>query len=509
MQLNLKEVTKTMGFIGTYPVKKLTQAIGFLGRQSRLNKIAPPLTKKELSIFLTALIPAILVVFWLKGKPDVNQETAYMAGIFVLACLLWATEALPLFATALLIIGLEIILLANPAGWSGLGMVGVDAVPYTHFLKPLSDPMLVLFFGGFLLARASVKAGVDGLIASKLLKPFLANPIRLLMGVMLITAVFSMWMSNTATTAMMLSLLAPILIQLTDDKNFAKALILAVPFGANIGGLGTPVASPPNAVAVGYLEKLGYSISFTQWVAAAIVPTILMLLIAFFLLKKYYKPENPKRKFTLEVSGHDPWANYVMFIFAATVILWLTEALHKIPAPVISMLPVIGFTATGLLDKDDVNSIEWNILLLIAGGIALGMGMSLTGLDTLIVENLNADSLFLVPLLIVAMILLSNFMSNTAAANLMIPIGISMMQIQSFGPLGIFAGTLAMALAASLAMALPVSTPPNALAYASGKLDNKDFIKVGSIIGVIGAIVIIIFFLLAGFGQKLGLLPTI
>jgi sodium-dependent dicarboxylate transporter 2/3/5 len=509
MQFDLKQAAKTAGFIGTYPVKKLTQAIGFLGRQSRLNRIAPPLSKKELSIFLTALIPALLVTFWLLNKDTVHQETAFMAGIFVLACLLWATEALPLFATALLIIGLEIILLANPAGWSGLGMVSVEQVNYTYFLRPLSDPMLVLFFGGFLLARASVKAQVDGLIAAKLLRPFLASPNKMLMGIMLITAVFSMWMSNTATTAMMLSLLSPVLAQLEDDQIYAKGLVLSVPFAANIGGLGTPVASPPNAVAVGYLEKLGYSISFTEWVIAAAIPTLLMIYIAFKVIKTKYKTTNPTRVFKLEASEHTKWANYVIFIFIATVLLWLTEALHKIPAPVISMLPVVAFTATGLIDREDVNSIEWNILLLIAGGIALGMGMSLTGLDTLIVQNLQADSLYLVPLLVIAMILLSNFMSNTAAANLLIPIGISMMQIQAFGPLGIFAGTLSMALAASLAMALPVSTPPNALAYASGKLDNKDFINGGIIIGVVGAIVIILFFLLAGFGQRFGVLPNL
>lgn len=502
-------VVKTVGFVGTFPAKKLTDAVAFIGHFSRLNKVAPPVTKQNATIFFTALIPAAITAYFMFRNEDIPVEAAMMGGIFVLACLLWATEALPLFATALLIMGLQILLISNPAGWEQFGMSTGEKIPYSTFLNPLADPIIVLFLGGFLLARASVKAGVDELIASKLLKPFLGSPSKLMLGIVVITAVFSMWMSNTATTAMILSLLAPILIQIEDEPQFSKGLILAVPIAANLGGMGTPVASPPNAVAVGYLTNLGYKVNFSDWVLIALPVVAFMLFLAWKFLLKKFAPLQPKRKFEIQVSKHDPWANYVLVIFGITILLWLTEALHGIPAPIISFVPLIAFTATGLIDRSDINSLEWNILILIAGGIALGMGMKITGLDLIIVQSINTDSLLLVPVLILAMLLLSNFMSNTAASNLLIPIGISMMQIQEFGALGIFAGTIAIALAASMAMALPVSTPPNALAYASGKLKSEDFRATGIFLGIVGLVLLIILFTLAGFSQKIGLLPEI
>jgi sodium-dependent dicarboxylate transporter 2/3/5 len=502
-----KGVIDTVGFVGTFPAKKLTDAVAFIAHFSRLNKVAPPVTKKNVSIFFTALIPAALVSYFMFKNEAISTQAAIMGGIFVLACLLWATEALPLFATALLIMGLEVLLLSNPAGWAHVGMPAGEEVHYSQFLRPLADPIIILFLGGFLLARASVKAGVDELIAAKLLKPFLSTPKKLMLGIILITAVFSMWMSNTATTAMMLSLLAPILVQIEDEPHLTKGLILAVPIAANLGGMGTPVASPPNAVAVGYLSNLGYQVNFSDWVLIAMPIVLIMLFIAWKFLMKKFPPIHADRTFEIRINKHDPWANYVLVIFGLTIMLWLTEALHGIPAPVISFVPLIAFTSTGLIDRSDINSLEWNILILIAGGIALGMGMSLTGLDKIIVQSIQADSLFLVPVLLLGMLLLSNFMSNTAASNLLIPIGISMMQVQEFGKIGIFAGTIAIALAASMAMALPVSTPPNALAYSSGKLKSEDFRASGIFLGAVGLLLLIILFSLAGFSQKLGLLP--
>jgi len=506
-KIDFKKILKTAGFIGTFPASKLTDALSIIGQQSRLNTIMPPLKKRDVTVFFTAIIPAVATTLLLKNYAHIDYDTANMAGIFVLACLLWATEALPLFATSLLIIGLEILFLANPAKWDGLGLSNGATVDYLYFLKPLSDPVIILFLGGFLLARASIKAGVDRLIAAKLLKPFTSSPSKMMLGIIIITSAFSMWMSNTATTAMMLSILVPVLIQLKDEPLIARGLVLAVPIAANLGGMGTPVASPPNAVAVGYLTNLGYKINFSDWVIAALPLMVFMLWISWKIIQRRYNPERKQIKFVLDDAKPGKWANYVMFIFGLTILLWLTEIFHGVPAPVISFIPVVAFTVTGLIDRHDINSLEWSILLLIAGGIALGMGMSITGLDDLIVRSINADSLLLVPILIFGMILMSNFMSNTAAANLMIPIGISMMQVQQFGSLGILAGTLSITLAASMSMVLPVSTPPNALAYASGKIESTDFKYVGFILGIIGLVALIILFSLAGFGQRLGLLP--
>ena len=183
------------------------------------------------------------MVLWLFQMGNLSREAVYMAGIFVLAALLWATEALPLFATAILIIALEIILLANPGGWMGFGFADSNSPDYRVFLEPLANSVIVLFFGGFLLAHAILKEGVDQTMAGAVLRLFGASPRRVMLGLMVITAVFSMWMSNTATTAMMITLTVPMFSQLPVGDRLRKGLVLCVPFAANIGGMGTPIAS--------------------------------------------------------------------------------------------------------------------------------------------------------------------------------------------------------------------------------------------------------------------------
>ena len=173
-----------------------------------------------------------------------------------------------------------------------------------------------------------------------------------------------------------------------------------------------------------------------------------------------------------------------MVIFAVTIGLWLTDQVHGLPTSVVALVPVVGFTTTGIIRRSDINSLEWHILILIAGGIALGVGMKMTGLDQIIVDLIPQNSMIIFPLLIVVTILLSTFMSNTAASNLLIPLGISFATGLGSSQLSLEIG-VGVAFAASMAMALPISTPPNAIAYSKGVLGSKDFTKAGLIIGLI------------------------
>lgn len=198
---------------------------------------------------LCSLALGALTGWLLMGIHAANREAAFMAGIFVLAAMLWVTEALPLFATSLLVIGLQAVLLANPGGWPGLGFQSGRSPSYREILSTAADPVLVLFFGGFVLAQAAVKVGMDRAMSALLLRPFGGKPRWVLLGLMLITLLFGMWMSNTATATMMLAVVTPMLTALPPKEPFRKALVLCIPFSANIGGMSTPVASPPNAVA--------------------------------------------------------------------------------------------------------------------------------------------------------------------------------------------------------------------------------------------------------------------
>jgi sodium-dependent dicarboxylate transporter 2/3/5 len=417
------------------------------------------------------------------------RESAFMAAILVLAALLWVTEALPLFATALLVLGLEIVLLANPGGWSGFGFESGSSPDYRTIVAAAADPVLMLFFGGLLMAQAAVKQGVDRSMSSLLLRPFGEAPAVALAGVMAVTALFSMFMSNTATASMMLALVAPALGRMAHEEPFRRALILGVAFAANIGGMATPIGSPPNAVAMGHLRAAGLQPSFLEWVLVAAPIAALCLAIAWISLLKIHPPSGAAVRVRVEPGTIGPRGIFVVAIFVLTVLLWLADRWHGLPASVIALIPAIAFTATRTLTAEDLGQIDWSVLILIGGGIALGAGMAITGLDRLIVQWLPIDAggrIWLIGVMVCAALTLSVFMSNTAAANLLLPIGVS--AATAFEDATVLREVaVGIALAAALAMALPVSTPPNALAYSRGGFSVKAMLLPGALIGVVGA----------------------
>ena len=490
---NFSRLVKGAFFIGTWPTRRLEEALDFIYGYDKDSGTNPPINTRILSVFLTCFVIAAIACLKAHQSDIMSSEAAWMTGIFVLACLLWVTESLPLFATAILIIGLEVIFLANPGNWSGLGFEAKEDPHFTFFLEPLADPIIVLFFGGFLLAKAAVKRGVDASLASWVLKLFGNTPPRVLLGMMVITAFFSMWMSNTATATMMITLLIPMFAQLERELQFQKGLLIAIPFAANIGGLGTPIASPPNAVAIGFLQSMGIKISFPEWMMIAVPLAAIMLFIAYQMIFNAYRPIDKSIKIHLEKRPLDGKGRYVIFIFILTIGLWLTESLHRLPTAVVALIPAVAFTATGLLNKYDINSLEWSILLLIAGGIALGKGMTETGLDKVFAGWLPQNSTYIFSVIVVATLLMSTLISNTATANLLIPIGVSM--AITLDPTDTYMAkeiAMGIALAASMAMALPVSTAPNTIAYAQGKLETSDFASIGATLGIIAVLFIIL-----------------
>ncbi|MCC6414620.1 MAG: DASS family sodium-coupled anion symporter [Opitutaceae bacterium] len=414
-----------------------------------------------------------------------SYEQGLMAGILVLAAVLWITEAVPLFVTAVLVIGAETFLLANPGGWRVFGYTQGGGPTFTSVLNAAISPILVLFFAGLVMARAAVKEGVDQALGGWLLRPFVRSRRSLLFGVMGVTALFSMWMSNTATTAFMLTLTMPLLAQIPPADPFRRALLIAVPFAANIGGLGTPIASPPNAIALGYIRQAGESISFLGWMTAA-VPLLLVLLVflGWLLLKLFPSPTNAPFSLTLPTIPPTRRSRRVAVIFVVTVLLWLTEGIHGLPAAVVAVLPVLALLLGGFVQRDDINLLEWDVLILIAGGLALGYGVGFTGLDHRIVSLLpsGGGATGLVIVLLAATLALGTLLSNSAVANLLLPIALAAVA----GSGRVTPALVAIAFVASLGMALPVSTPPNTMAYARGELRAADMAKAGIPLGLLG-----------------------
>lgn len=422
-----------------------------------------------------------------------------LLAIFLLAALLWVLEPVPVFATSILIIALELIMISDKGlHWFRTPPAGHDLgelMQYTDIFSAFSSPIIILFMGGFALAIAASKYELDNNLARVLLKPFGHQPRFIMLGLMLITAVFSMFMSNTATTVMMLALLGPIVASAPKGDLGIKALVLCIPIAANTGGIATPIGTPPNAIALQYLTGEN-SIDFLSWMMMGLPFVVVQLTIAWFLLQKLFPSSQATMKLKLDGQFQKNWRAIVVYItFAATILLWMTTKLHGMNTYVVSIIPLAVFTLTGIMGKPELKQINWDVLWLVAGGIAIGIGLDKTGLAAALAHAIDYEALSPVAVVITMSIvcwLMANFMSNTATANLLMPIaaaiGASMESLSAVG--GLQGLLVVVAFSASLGMILPVSTPPNSLAYSTGLIESKDMAKTGVIIGIIGLLIV-------------------
>ncbi len=379
----------------------------------------------------------------------------------------------------------------------GHRLVNYEPTPYQDFFGTLANPIIILFLGGFMLAAGAVKFNLDKNLTRYLLKPFGQRPLYIVLGLMLVTAVLSAFMSNTATTAMMVTVILPIIAQLKEGDRFKLGLALSIPVAANIGGIATPIGTPPNAIVLAALSDAGKDISFTDWMLYAGPLVLIMLFISWWLLLWLFKPS--VSEFQLNLKGTfktSPKAIILYIIFGLTVLLWVTENQHGISSNMIAFLPVAGLIATGVLDKDDVRSLPWEVLWLVAGGISLGLSMDQTGLASWMIGGIdwaNLTAFLLILLFGVISLGLSNFLSNTVTATLVMPIAVSLWSAGVLPePFGIITVGLAISVSCSLAMVLPISTPPNAIAMSTGIIKTPEMAKNGVIIGLIGLVFVMI-----------------
>jgi len=449
----------------------------------------------NLKFIMPIIIPIIVLIlplhcFGIEGLTLVEQR---VIAIFVLAALCWVLEPIPIYATSLVIIVLQLMMISDKGLWftqiasPELGML----LSYKTIMGTFSSPIIMLFLGGFFLAIAATKYRLDINLARVLLKPFGTNPRSVMLGLMMITAIFSMFMSNTATTAMMLSILTPVLALFAHDDLGKVAFALSVPVAANIGGIATPIGTPPNAVALKYLFSEN-TISFGEWMVFGVPFVMVMLLIAWYLLSTFFPAAIDE--INLNIKGRflkTPKAITVYITFIVTILLWLMGDAHGMNAYVVALIPVAVFSMFKIITKEDLKKISWDVLWLVSGGIALGVALDKSGLARHVVETIPFAALHPLLLIVGASLLcltMANFMSHTATANLLLPLiaalGASMQSLLPYG--GEVVLILAVTFAASLGMALPISTPPNALAYASGHIDTKQMAKVGGILGLIG-----------------------
>ncbi len=431
---------------------------------------------------ILAFIVAGLVYWFLPDScPEAARRCAF---ILVLAAGFWAFEIFPLYVTSLLVVLLLIFALAKPGG-----VMNMDRKGYTMFLVPFASPVIMLFFGGFMLAAAMHKYQADRWVAERILTRFGRHPYSIIVGLMVTTAVLSMWISNTAATAIMIGIIQPFIEKISPENPFRKGVILSIPFSANLGGMATPIGTPPNAIAIGFLSNEGIYLSFVDWMLIAIPLMIILLALASAILFFFYRPEEGfSTGFTVSEEKPTAKGKWVLAIVLGTILLFVTSPLHKIPESLIALLCAGVLTATGLLSREDVKRLDWDILLLMWGGLALGAGVKETGLGDWIVSQplFEHRGLLLVVIFSILAMGLSLFISNTATAALLLPIALDI-----HGANKLFLA-VTIALSCSVAMIFPVSTPPNAIAYSTGLIKNKDMVKAGAAIGFISLLIILV-----------------
>jgi sodium-dependent dicarboxylate transporter 2/3/5 len=293
----------------------------------------------------------------------------------------------------------------------------------------------------------------------------------------------------------------PIIHRLEASDKFRIGLALGIPFAANIGGMGTPIGTPPNAIVLGALAKIDPSTgapigqcSFLQWMLFAIPLAMVLLVLAWLLILVMF----PASKKAIEIDMNVKWVKsskatifYATAIF--TILMWVTGSLHGINSYVVGMFPIAILLSTGVVGSKEFRSLDWDVLWLVAGGIALGKGVSTTGFDTWIVGLIDWTSLSagLLGIVICATALaMSTFISNSAATNLLAPIAVAVASVSGGDSMTIL---IFVAIGASMAMALPISTPPNAIAYSAGTFTTKQMAITGTFIAGVGMILTYLF----------------
>ncbi len=461
------------------------------------------------------LAPVVFFAVLLAPFDSLTPEAHRLAAVLALVITLWVTEALPLAVTALLGPTLAVIL---------------QVTTVRDGFTPFANPLIFLFIGSFILAQGLFVHRVNERIAYGVLslKIIGARPTRILIAYGALAAFLSAWMSNTATAAMLvpigMSLVAFMESEGKLTKSYGTALMLMTAYGCSRGGMATPVGTPPNLIAIGMLDdQLGVRITFVEWMLMA-VPVALVLMGIVFVYLNWIG-----RTGVQEIPGAEqiiaerkralgPWKRgefNAVLAFGVTIFLWVGPGMlplllgreHPFTQMVLASMPeaVAALTGAVLLFLLPISKrqrstitwkqaaqIDWGTILLFGGGLSLGTLSASTGLAQVMGETITGllPTNELVPLTFAAAlftVVLSETMSNTAATNIAIPIVISIAQAAGVDPV---TPAVAAALAASVAVVLPVSTPPNAIVYASGRVPLTDMIKYGLLMDLLAVILV-------------------
>ena len=462
--------------------------------------------------------PLLFVLLLTLPAPEqLSPEGWRVAAVAVLMMTWWITEAIPIPATALLPIVL----------FPVLGVTDIAGAT-----TPFANPLIYLFMGGFIIALGMEKSNLHRRIALNIVNVVGTRPTSIILGFMLAAAFLSMWVSNTATTLMMLPIALSIIALVETDEameerhlesNFSLVLLLGLAYACNIGGIATLIGTPPNALMAGYmLDNHGVEIGFAQWMMLGVPLVIVTLPILFLVLTRLLFPVRLKRlpggrnviqEELRKAGGMSRAEKQVGAIFTLTAVLWVTRpplepwipglsdtGIAIFGALLLFLLPLNWRRWTFVLDWDDAKRLPWEVLILFGGGLSLAAGITGSGLADWIGTAFQVlDGIGILWLLMITLaltILLTEVTSNTATAAAFIPILASVAISMGFDPLLL---AVPAAIAASCAFMLPVATPPNAIVYGSGYISIPQMARAGLVFNlVMVGVVTLVLYLLMG-----------
>lgn len=424
----------------------------------------------------------------------------------------WITEAIPIAATALLPVAL----------FPLLKVMSTKATTSSY-----ANDIVFLFLGGFLIAMAMQKWHLHRRIALHIIKVVGVSPSRIILGFMLATAFLSMWVSNTATTMMMLPIAIAVVSKLTNNDSsgangytayFGVALMLGIAYSASIGGVATLIGTPPNAILAGVVEHVyGHRISFAAWMAFGLPLSIVMLALAWFYLTRIaYQVKHQGvtgmkgviEKELQQLGAMSRQEQLVALIFAMVAIAWIVRGLLEIKwlddvsdasiaivgALLLFIIPANIKKREFLLDWSSAVKLPWDILLLFGGGFALAHGVSESGLTEWIVQQMSilkgANVIIVILVITLAIIFLTEVTSNTATATLVLPLLGALATALDIAPMTLMVPA---AIAASYAFMLPVATPPNAIVFSSRYVSIPQMARAGFYMNLVASLLITLF----------------
>ncbi len=409
--------------------------------------------------------------------------------MLIMVAILWITEAIPLPLTSLMIPVIATFMQLASSG---------------EAFKQFAHPIIFLFMGGFVLAGALSRHAVDKMLAQKLIGLARGNFYRSAILLMLATSLMACWVSNTSSTAMMLPLALGMLVLIKKNTVSAesKFLLLGVAYAANIGGIITMVSTPPNAIGAALLD-----ISFSEWLKFSLPIFLITFPVMITVLTLYFKPDKKMSIGVMIIEKNiDAPTKTLAGIFLFTILLWILDGVLSPLLGIadgfnslVAVLAILLLFVTRVLTWEEImKSIQWNILLLFGGGLTLGMLIDESGLGVLLIGNV-AGLVTVVPMIVflwvvvIFSIVLTEFMSNTASAAMMLPLLFTLATQLNINPVIL---VLPATIAASYGFMMPVGTPPNAMVFSTGFIPQRDMIKAGLMLNILFSIILTTFFYL-------------